>query len=305
MSETATPPAPAPAATAPAAAPVVPATPTPAPSSPTAMPADGPASSASFISQEGKFDWSQASSALPQELHGHIDGFEARFKDKGPADVLQSFVELETEFTQSKQKNAVPEEATLEAYGITKPEGMADDAWKSASGDLEPFLAKAKEVGLGKEGFQQMYGEFVALEMGREKAQEEAKVAARGEAEKTLQELWKGEYASKGETALNHITNKFNELNIPLDHPDAKALLDNPFYVMTMHDAATSMGEDSTVAGEGVTANPMSNAEKGLDIMNNPDNPLHQKFKDESGRGGGPTIDYVQSLRSKMVRPRQ
>lgn len=280
-------------APAPAAEPAPAETPAPTPSAPP---------TGSFIGDGGTLHFEHAASALPKDLHGNIDGFKARFEGKTVGDLFKSYNELEGQFTQLKQSRAVPESATLEAYGINRPESLSEDIWKQDSPKIEKFVQLAHESGIGKEEFGKLFNAYAETLAADYQQAEDAAREAKQSAFNELVDAWGSEFDARRQTAANHVDAVLRQLDLPADSPHVRALFDNPAFIRIMHHQARETGEGDTTLPPGAAPSVLSGAEKAHDIMTNPANPLHEKFVQESKQGGGPTIDYVQKLRSNMRR---
>lgn len=299
--ETPVAPAAAPAASAPAAG-----TPTTVPApAPAAAPAAAPTVQTGFLGENGTLNFQHAAGYLPKELHGKIDGLQARFEGKTVADVINSYTSLEGEYSQLKGARAVPEKATLDAYGIAKPEALSDDLWNADAPKIGKFVEIAHAAGIGKEEFGKLFGAYAETLVADHTAIATAAREAKQAAYNNLVDAWGAEFEPKRETAFNHVLAEFTQLGInPEGNPDAIALMNNPLFIRFAHAQAAKLGEGSTTLPPGAQPTTMSDGERALDIMNNPQNPMHEKFLQETKEGKGPTIDYVERLRSKVRPPR-
>lgn len=300
---------PAAPAVAPAAAPAVTTTAgtptTVAAPAPAAAPAAAPTVQTGFLGENGTLNFQHAAGYLPKELHGAIDGFQARFEGKTVGDVLKSYNALEGEYSTLKGARAVPEKATLDAYGIAKPEALSDDLWTADSPKIAKFVEIAHAAGIGKDEFGKLFGAYAETLVADHTAADTAAREAKQAAYNQLVDAWGAEFEPKRETAFNHVLSEFTQLGInPEGNADAIALMNNPLFIRFAHAQAAKLGEGSTTLPPGASPVTLSDGEKALDIMNNPQNPMHAKFLQETKEGKGPTIDYVERLRSKIRQPR-
>ncbi len=289
MSEPATPTTdPATPPTEPPAAPAEPSTPPPA------------ATDSAFIGPDNAINYDVAGDHLPPELRGSIDGFKERLPTV--PDLFKAYKEAETELTRVKQAAAeVPKEATLDAYGIQRPDGIDDETWKSQEEFMQPYVEIAHQGGMSKEAFGELVNHFNEQATQSIEAQQTADREAKDAARNQLLEAWGDEFNARLETTQRHTEAVLNSLDIPVDSKEAEALMNNSAFIQIMHRMAPREGSAAVPAG---ASTPVSKAEQGEAIMTDPNHPLHQKFLDESRQGGGPTIDYVESLRKGMTRPR-
>jgi hypothetical protein len=253
----------------------------------------------SFIGDGGTLHFAHAATHLPQELHSSITGFQARFEGKTVGDVFKSYSELEGSFTQLKGSRAVPEAATLESYGITRPEGVNDDYWNEASPKIQNFITKAHAAGIGKGEFSKLFEDYGQSLLDDQKRAEVQTQAAKQESYNELMNVWGAEFEPKRQTTFNHVKSVLQEIGAA-DSPHTAALMNNPVFIQMMHNQALKTAPGITQVPNGATPSPVSSAEQGLDIMHNPQNPYHEKFVAESRQGGGPTVDFVMKLRSSV-----
>lgn len=304
----ATPGDPAPASTpaAPAPAPGQPA-PTPAAPAPAAAPTQ--ATPAAFLGEGLVMNFEGLAPHLQTpEQRSRIDGLKDRFDGKPVTEFLEAYGNLEGDYTRIKQATSLPDAPTLDAYGITKPEGIEDAAWQAEVPKIEGVLKIAHEAGIGKQGFAKLRDWFNEQEAAAAEAQVEAAKTQRADAYNNLVDAWGNEFDAKRETASNFTNGVLQSLQLTPDDPNVKALFNNPAFIRIMHHEATDPKrgpvEGSTTLPAGATS-PISPAEEASRIATDPTHPLHEKFIEESKRGGGPTIDHVERLRSKVRIPRQ
>lgn len=288
-------------------APATPPAPAPStePSAPSVEPQPpGEQPQGSFVGEGNRLDFAHASAHLPKELHGKIDGYQARFQDKTVGDLFQSYSEAEAQLTQLMQSNAVPDAPTLEAYGIGKPEGLDDDSWKAESPKIEELAAKAHELGIGKEKFAGLFATYIEQANAEAQSAEAQRGEQRAQHEARLRQAWGAEFSAHAETAANHINAEAAALGLSSDDPMVQQLLENPVFFQMVHRHATKTNEGSTTLPTG-TATTVSAPDQARDIMTNPANPLHEKFIQQSAQGGGDVVDMVAKMRSSLkVDPR-
>lgn len=261
----------------------------------------------SFLGEGMAMNFEGLASLMEPEHRGAIDGLKDRFDGKPITEFVNSYRELEKNHTELSQRSSAPAEATLEAYGITKPEGIADDVWNKESAKTQEFIKDAHEAGVTKAGFQKLYSRYIASETA---AQEQAATAQREAittAQKELSNEWGTEYGAKLETTNNSFSEALAELGIDRGSSEqVTALENNPVFIRYAHLQAVKLAEaqgkteGNTTMPNGSTSTQLSGAEQAADIMTNPANPMHTKFMEQSAAGGGDVVDFVQSLRAKQ-----
>lgn len=236
-----------------------------------------------------------------------IDGLKARFDGKPITEFVTSYREAEKALTELRQSAAAPPEPTLQAYGITQPEGLDDQTWAAESAKAQEFIKDAHAAGVTKAGFQSLYNRYLQTEQAAQQDRDTASREAKTAAQQALAKEWGAEYPAKLETTNQTFAAALQELNIErADNPDVIALENNPVFIRYAHQMAVKLAEASgqvegtTTMPRSAVATQLSGPELAMDIMSNPANPLHAKFLEQSKSGGGDVIDHVQKLRAKM-----
>ena len=296
-------------ASAPAAAPAAPAA-APAPPAATPPPAAAPAPSASPISFLGdgmSMNFEGLAPLMDPDQRAGIDGLKARFDGKPITELVNSYREAERSLTDLQQRAAAPAEPSLEAYGITNPDGIAEDVWQAESAKAQEFINDAHAAGVTKAGFQSLYNRYLQSEQAAHEARETAARESKTAAQQALAKEWGTEYSAKLETTNNAFSEALQELGIErTDNPDIAALENNPAFIRYAHlqarklAEATGKIEGSTAMPNGAVSSQVSGPELAMEIMSNAAHPMHAKFNDQTASGGGDVVDYVMSLRSKM-----
>lgn len=265
------------------------------------------ASPIQFLGEGMTMNFEGLAGHMEPDQRAGIDGLKARFDGKPITELVNSYREAEKTLTELRQTSAAPSEATLDAYGIQKPEGIADDVWTAESAKAQEFINAAHAAGVTKAGFQSLYNRYIAAESASHEASETAARESKTAAQQALSKEWGTEYSAKLESTDKAFSSALQELNIDrTDNADVAALENNPAFIRYAHlmahklADASGQNEGSTQMPNGSVATQLSGPELAMDIMSNPSNPMNAKFKQQSAAGGGDVVDYVQNMRSKM-----
>ena len=181
-----------------------------------------------------------------------------------------------------KVANRVPEGP--EGYGLERPEGMSDEDW-AASG--AKYSEIAHRHNLSPEAVGELYAfqqEFATAQENAAQAQIEAYRAGEREALKQAHPTSHEEIAGQAKRVINRF-----------DLDDS--VLSSAKNVEAFAKIAKLLGEDNLPGFEADPDQGMTDRQKGLDIVNNPSNPMHKAYHDPNH----PQHDEALKLKSKLT----
>ena len=181
-----------------------------------------------------------------------------------------------------KVANGAPD--TIEGYGLTKPEGVADDAWNQEQANQYAEIAMKHHA---------------SPELMRELAELNAKTMADSQAEmaKANQAYFSGEV----EALKNEHRSAFPEVRAQAERVVNRfgmddAAMSSAANVNALYKIAKSLGEDRLPSHSSDPSAGITDRQKAMAILKDPSNPYYKAYHDPNDRGH----DEAVALRSKL-----